>query len=146
MATAMGKPFDCKHCGLEVVWAVSKNNKKYLASIKNWSGDEVAITIAFYPAHECDRNAERAAERAAIKKAALDEKLSRGLLIKGQTVTVVKGRKVPKGTTGVIVWEGEPVTAYSKTVQRIGIKDAEGNMHYTASSNVVATNQLKEAN
>lgn len=53
---------------------------------------------------------------------------------KGRTVTVVKGRKVPIGTTGMVVWEG--IDSYG--ANRIGIKDASGHVHYTAASNATA--------
>ena len=53
--------------------------------------------------------------------------------LKGQTVTVVKGRKVPVGTTGEVFWVGE-----GKYGWRVGIKDAEGEVHWTAVTNVEA--------
>lgn len=79
--------------------------------------------------HECD--AEQAAAYAAAKTAELES----GEIVKGQTVTVVKGRKVPKGTTGTIAWIGED--DWGKA--RVGIKTADGEMHFTAQSNVEVT-------
>lgn len=143
MPVPLGKPFDCKQCGMEVQWAVSKNDKKYLATVKNWEGDEVNVRLAFYPSHQCDPNPERVAERLAYKESVLNSKLTKGLLIKGQTVTVVKGRKVAKGTTGIIIWVQESPFADCNKPERVGIKDAEGNVHFTAATNVVATNQLE---
>lgn len=60
----------------------------------------------------------------------------------GKTVTVVRGRKVPKGTTGEVFWlrrydnskYGDPWGIYSVT--KIGIKDKTGNVHFTATGNV----------
>lgn len=60
----------------------------------------------------------------------------------GERVRVVKGRKVPHGTEGVVVWlrrydnskYGDPWGIYSNT--RIGIKDDSGTVHYTALDNV----------
>ena len=60
----------------------------------------------------------------------------------GKTVRVVKGRKVPKGTTGVCFWMGsfdnskygDPWGIY--TQYRVGIKDESGNVHWTALDNV----------
>lgn len=54
------------------------------------------------------------------------EKLAGGELVKGATVKVVKGRKVPKGTVGVVFWMGE--SGYGKT--RLGIRDAAGETHW----------------
>ena len=60
----------------------------------------------------------------------------------GKTVRVVKGRKVPKGTTGVCFWMGQ--TNYGKygdpwgiyTRYRIGIKDDDGEVYWTALDNI----------
>lgn len=57
---------------------------------------------------------------------------------KGRTVRVVKGRKVPKGTEGIVVWygEGKRYSYYGESPMRVGIKDASGMVHYTAATNV----------
>jgi hypothetical protein len=47
-------------------------------------------------------------------------------------VEVFKGRKVAKGTVGEIIWFG--VDGFG--IIKIGIKDAEGNAHFTAITNV----------
>jgi len=60
----------------------------------------------------------------------------------GKTVKVVKGRKVPKGTVGEVFWVkrydnskyGDPWGIYSVT--KVGIRDAEGNAHFTSIDNV----------
>lgn len=52
-------------------------------------------------------------------------------IMKGSTLTVVKGRKVAKGTTGVCIWY-DPNGAWGA---RVGIKDAAGTVHWTAASN-----------
>lgn len=59
-----------------------------------------------------------------------------------KTVIVTKGRKVPHGTTGECFWMGthdyskygDPWGIYTKT--RVGIKDADGNVYWTALENV----------
>lgn len=59
-----------------------------------------------------------------------------------KSVKVVKGRKVPKGTTGTCFWMGQ--RDYSKygdpwgiyTVTRIGIKTETGEVFWTALDNV----------
>jgi hypothetical protein len=50
---------------------------------------------------------------------------------RGKVLKVVKGRNVPKGTTGECFWIGE-----SKWGKRVGIKDAAGTVHWTAITNV----------
>lgn len=79
------------------------------------------------PTHVCDP------QRAALVAAEKAEKLAAGELIKGQRVRVVKGRKVAKGTEGVITWTGE-----SDWGPRLGIRDDQGQTHWTAASNVEA--------
>lgn len=64
------------------------------------------------------------------------------LEVYGKRVRVVKGRKVAKGTVGVVFWVkrydnskyGDPWGIYSVT--KIGIKDDDGNAHFTAIGNV----------
>lgn len=53
------------------------------------------------------------------------------MVTKGSTVVVVKGVKVPRGTTGVAFWVGE-----TKFGMRVGLKDAAGTVHWTAAGNV----------
>ena len=76
--------------------------------------------------HVCDP--ETAAAQAALKATKIDA----GEIVKGQTVTVVKGRKVPVGTTGTISWIGED--NYGKA--RVGIRTEAGETVFTAESNV----------
>lgn len=60
----------------------------------------------------------------------------------GKQVVVVKGRKVPHGTTGTCFWLGS--RDYSKygdpwgiyTSFRCGIKDADGNVYWTDVNNI----------
>jgi len=52
-------------------------------------------------------------------------------ITKGMTVTVVRGKKVPVGTTGEVIWTG--IGQYGP---RLGVKDAAGTVHWTAASNV----------
>ena len=58
---------------------------------------------------------------------------------KGKLVKVFKGRKVPIGTVGRVIWIGESTFGkgrYAKTTVRIGIKDAADTVHWTAADNV----------
>lgn len=55
--------------------------------------------------------------------------------VKGKRVRVVKGRKVPKGTEGVVIWAQEQSYSYYDKGWRIGIKDDNGDVHWTAASN-----------
>jgi len=63
---------------------------------------------------------------------------------KGDTVVVVKGRKVPKGTVGKVFWIGEQQTYASRCMSyrektytmRLGIKDEKGTVYWVDSNNV----------
>jgi len=50
---------------------------------------------------------------------------------KGSRAVVVKGRKVPRGTVGTVIWTGD-----SKYGPRIGLQDDTGKVYWTAESNV----------
>lgn len=50
---------------------------------------------------------------------------------KGDWVVVYKGRKVPKGTEGTVIWTGDKGWGL-----RVGIKDDAGTVHWTAATNV----------
>jgi hypothetical protein len=116
---------NCDGCGAEV--AKTDNGRLmpvgssygYMYSYACW-GDQ----------HVCDP--ERAATYGESKAARIES----GEIIKGQTVTVVKGRKVPKGTTGIVAWMGED----NYGTARVGFKTADGEMVFTAQSNVEVTN------
>jgi hypothetical protein len=71
-------------------------------------------------------NAYRAAA-AAEKARARAEAEAADPAVKGRTVTVTRGRKVPKGTTGEVFWVG--TCRYSRK-PRIGLKDADGEVHW----------------
>lgn len=58
---------------------------------------------------------------------------------KGREVIVMRGRKVPIGTKGIVFWEGasnyDPYGRWWNEVKRIGIRDASGNVHFTSACN-----------
>ena len=61
---------------------------------------------------------------------------------RGAVVRVVRGRKVPLGTVGDVIWVG-----FGRYGARVGVKDADGVVHWTARSNVAleAVNVLMPA-
>ena len=115
---------NCDGCGAQV----AKTEKGRIVDIT--SGLSFGLEFSCWAnAHECDP------DRSASHQAMLASQIGSGEIIKGQTVTVVRGRKVPKGTTGTIIWIGDD--AYGKA--RVGIKTEDGETHFTAASNVEAT-------
>ena len=140
MAQRAGSTRECDKCGALVTKAISKAGKTYTANVTLWTGDMGGMR-EILSGHTCDQN--EVISYAKLTQSNLDN----GLLVKGQEVVAVKGRKVAKGTTGIIFWvELDNGFAYGDNkVTRVGFKDAEGNAHFTAATNVVATNQV-EAN
>jgi hypothetical protein len=90
--------------------------------------------IQAYEDHVDHLRVEREAEYAARMTQEAEERAQAEALepVKGARVRVVKGRKVPKGTEGVVFWLG--MDTYG---MRLGLKDAEGQTHWTAASNVI---------
>jgi len=104
------------------------------AWLKKWAIDRVREELA--------RDAQKAAET----------------INKGDQVRVVKGRKVPIGTAGIVIWKGEQSYGqsyprhgfahgpgfYGQHVTRIGIKDAAGTVSWTSITNVEKVDQAPE--
>jgi hypothetical protein len=141
MAQRAGKTHECDKCGALVTKAISKAGKTYTANVSLWTGDMGGMKEILSGHTCCEDDIVRYAK---LTKSNLDN----GLLVKGQEVIAVKGRKVAKGTTGVIFWvELDNGFAYGDNkVTRVGFKDAEGNAHFTAATNVIATNQVQAVN
>ncbi len=101
-----------------VVWNWEKNSTERIiyASTRGWtypnsaSVDATPEVIAAYQAY-CEK---RRAEYEEMKR---QEELKRPSV--GKTVRVVRGRKVPKGTTGKVVWYGED--RYHRGKMRVGM-------------------------
>lgn len=89
---------------------------------------------AYHAAVKVETDARAAAQAKAEKERALAEWRKP---LKGRKVKVVRGRKVPIGTIGVVAWTGRD--DYGRSEDRIGLK-VEGNdkLVYTAARNCVA--------
>lgn len=114
----------CDDCGRKVA-KIQKNGRTYLADVFH-TGIWDTPTYYCFSFHTCDPEQ---VERYAAAKAVT---LASGAIVKGQTVEVFKGRKVPVGTVGVVFWTG--TDSYDKP--RVGIRTADGESHFTAESNV----------
>jgi len=82
---------------------------------------------AAYAAYTAERQAEARA-RARLERLAE--------VRTGKLVRVVRGRKVAKGTLGIVHWVGDGTYG-----ERVGLTDAAGQAHWTASSNVEVVGQ-----
>lgn len=95
---------------------------------------ETLTTTMTYDADQADFDANAAywSGQAAAAKAQ-QEAVKKLLALKGQTLTVVKGKKVPHGTTGVCFYSGE-----GKWGWRVGFTTADGDTVWTDVNNVTA--------
>ena len=100
------------------------------ATLKKYEAWKAADLIRREKAAEIRRVAEE--KRRAEEAEANAERRARAVR-KGVKVKVVKGRKVPKGTVGECFWEGG-----GQYGPRIGLKEADGTTHWTATSNCTA--------
>lgn len=107
-------------CGVEV--AKGENGRLYDLRSNNFGPLRY---VCFNSLHTCDDDMVRITARQRA------DALANGEIVKNATVTVIKGRKVPVGTTGTVIWIG---SSYGQT--RLGIRDADGTTHWTAASNV----------
>lgn len=57
-------------------------------------------------------------------------------VVKGARVVVERGRKVPHGTEGVVMWEGDATFGFHHVTHRIGIRTDAGDVVFTARENV----------
>ena len=110
--------------GADVVRVEKPGKGKYLA---NTHHKGMTLTYWCWDIHKCDpEQRQKYAEVTAGR-------LSAGVIMKGQTVTVTRGRKVPIGTVGVIMWMG--VDNYDN--EKVGLRvDGHEKLVYTAKKNV----------
>jgi hypothetical protein len=114
--TTVCSPERCPRCGEMVGRAIKKDGKTYLAFliIEERRGETL---------YSADKRKPHFKDCAGVPKP--------GVLCKGVRARVVKGRKVPVGTEGVVVWIGA-----GDYGERCGLKDDAGNVHWTALANV----------
>lgn len=122
-----------------VVWNTAENKPETIefASTRGWSypcygssPDATPEVLAAYEAWEKDY-----AEKMRREREAAEAKLPKV----GRTVRVVKGRKLPKGTTGRVFWYGADMYASRYDVNpspRIGIELETGEKVFTSGGNV----------
>jgi hypothetical protein len=129
------KRVTCKRCGTHsLIWRTSKNGKTYLAD------PDVIYPVSRVPAtHFCDpliveSYQKEVADRAMSHEAALEAALANGEIVKGQTVEVVKGRKVAIGTVGIVFWVADAPDRFD--VVKLGFTTAAGEKHFINIENV----------
>lgn len=127
------KTFQCRECGADVAWMTSKAGKRYLAQPWEWVGGDYSLHTKTIPAgHKCVPDPEWRERKAAADLIYIAGAQKEGVIRKGVTVDVIKGRKIPIGTRAEVIWVGE-----STYGARVGLM-IEGQKVYTALTNVQA--------
>lgn len=118
------KLFPCRDCGNPVAWRTSKAGNRYLAQLKAWDGEKMHAHRTYWPAHTCTPDAAWRDRAAEAETQSIADAIASGRIERGCTVTVVKGRKVAHGTSGVVFWVAADEDAYG--VIKCGFKTADG--------------------
>lgn len=126
--------FLCDSCGLKVIWATTREGKRYLAEEKIWDAPDSWKTRTYYPSHKCTPNPVWIAKLEAIEpeRQAWRERMaaeqaqqeSEGVIFKGTRVEIIKGRKFPIGTSGVVFWIADRKDSYG--VVKVGLTTDAG--------------------
>jgi hypothetical protein len=116
----------CGDCGALVARVKKPGKPKYLA---NTHHKGMALTYWCWDVHKCDP------EQRERYTALVDSRLASGVIMKGQHVEVVRGRKVPIGTVGTVMWMGTDAWDNEKVGLRV---DGYDKLVYTAKKNVEA--------
>ena len=130
-----GKRFECRGCGAEVYFDINRNGVRYLAER---AGREYEDGVGHWKQPH-RHTAEQVADWANVlrfRAERLAQAIASGEVVKGQTVEVFKGRKVPKGTVGVVFWVAPEEDGYG--VVKVGFTTSEGVKHFTNIENVRA--------
>lgn len=130
-----GKRFACRGCGEQVFFDTNRNGVRYLAET---AGQQYEGGMGRWkqPHRHTEEAVARWAEVTRQAQERLAEAVARGELVKGQTIEVYKGRKIPVGTVGVIFWVAPEADGYG--VVKVGFTTADGVKHFTNIKNVRA--------
>lgn len=131
----MNKYFNCRDCGAEVYWDTNRHGVRYLAE-KAGRDYEDGVARWKQPHRHTEERVARFAEVKRLEAERHAQAIANGEVVKGQTVEVFKGRKVPKGTVGEVFWVAFEPDHYG--VVKVGLKTAEGVKHFTNIENVRA--------
>lgn len=131
----MSKVISCRGCGAEVFWDTNRNGVRYLAE-RAGQVYEGGVGRWKQPHRHTEEQVTRWAEIVRLNEERLAQAVANGEIVKGQTVEVFKGRKVPKGTVGVVFWVAPEEDGYG--VVKVGFTTAEGVKHFTNIENVRA--------
>ena len=133
----------CRYCGRPTEWLISKAGHRYLAEAAPIFNEDGRQIKTIYPAHRCRVTDDERAEIDEQNRLDREARIARGEIMKGQTVIVHKGRKVPVGTTGIVTWVATEPNRYDVMQIRIALEN--GDAIYLNRDNVRALNTQENA-
>jgi len=135
----LGDITHCRNCGAECVKARSKKGNDYLGVRVAIYGELAGRPIAsWYAGHVCDAADVEHHQNVRLpqQQAQNDIDISAGKVVKGQEIIVIAGRKVAKGTIGIVFWVASEPDGYGVT--KVGFTTATGDKHFTNIGNTQA--------
>lgn len=116
---------NCKFCGREVLWRESRAGKTYLAEPAPIYNEDGRHIKTIYPSHQCRATEQERLEVLRLEQERAKAQIDAGEIVKGQQVVVVKGRKFPIGTRGVIVWVANEPDQFDVVKAKVLREDGE---------------------
>lgn len=126
----------CNYCLAEVVRDTDTRKIYDLRTRVNAAERVVFDYCCWKGTHTCDE-----ARVAAVTKER-DRMIAEGELVLGQRVVVTRGRKVAKGTEGIVTYLRTDFDYYGTSFVKLGITDDQGTLHWVKADYCTATNQL----
>jgi hypothetical protein len=128
---------ECATCLMPIV-KLTKNDKTRLLDLVgrfNANDRRVEDYACWQPSHTCDE------QRVLLVQAERDAKIAAGVTnVIGADVIVVRGRKIPQGTRGIVFWLKSEFGWDGTPFSKLGIRDAEGNAHFVRDDYVISAN------
>jgi hypothetical protein len=134
----------CRNCGEDqCFWDTNKKGKRYLAIYAEWEGSYGGKKSIKVWHQCCPVRAEIYQEYLAAKAIEVAAAVVKGEIVKGQTIEVVKGRKVAIGTVGIVFWVSPKKDRFD--VINVGFTTTAGDKHFINIDNVQVAECLDDA-
>ena len=131
----MTKYVTCRNCGEDqCFWDTNRNGNRYLAINSEWEGSYGGKKLIKVPHICCPVRTRDYQTYLAAKAVETEAAVENGEIVKGQTIEVCKGRKIPVGTVGIIFWIADAADRYG--VIKVGFTTTAGEKHFTNIENV----------
>lgn len=138
--TDEGQRGTCSTCLADIVRVIKADGRKRLfdLGIRYTVNDNARYDYACWNhTHQCDQR------QALLVQAERDAKIAAGdVAVIGQNVTVIRGRKITKGTSGIVFWVGDDVDWNGNPFAKVGIKTTAGDSIFIKVDYCIAAAQI----